>query len=356
MNEQAVIGAILGCAAGDALGLPMEGMPPRRQARMFPSLEGHCFLFGRGMVSDDTEHTLMSAQALIQSGGDPALFATLFARKLRWWLLGLPSGAGPTTLRATARLWMGYPPGASAVWSASNGPAMRAPVIGAAFGADRALMARLVKASVTITNADPKAYHGALACALAAAMAAEAGPREHVTAQRFIEELERLLADEPAGEFMALMARMAGAQRRGFSAAAFAAELGFARRGPTGCIFDTAPAALYAWLANQGNVKNAVIQAVRLGGDTDTIAAITGAITAAGTGEEGIPPDWIGGLFEWPRTVAHMREVGRRLAQTAAAGVAGRPVRLFTPALPLRNLFFLLVVLARGLRRLAPPY
>lgn len=356
MNERAAIGAILGCAAGDAMGLPMESMTPRRQARMFPSLDGYHFLSGRGMTSDDTEHTLMSAQALIQSGGDPELFAWLLARKLRWWLLALPAGAGPTTLRATARLWRGYPPGASAVWSASNGPAMRAPVIGAAFGADRALMARLVKASVTITNADPRAFHGALACALAAAMAAEAGPSKRVPARRFVDELGTLLAGEPACEFMELMERMAVAEREGLAVADFAAGMGLAERGPGGYIFHTAPAALYAWLANQGDVKNAVIQAIRLGGDTDTIAAITGAITAAGTGEEGIPPQWLERLFEWPRTVTHMRTVGRRLAQVAAEGKPGQPVPLFTPGLPLRNLFFLLVVLVHGLRRLAPPY
>ncbi|MBI4828778.1 MAG: ADP-ribosylglycohydrolase family protein [Nitrospinae bacterium] len=356
MIERAAIGAILGCAVGDAMGLPMEGMTPRRQARLFPSLEGHHFLFGRGMVSDDTEHTLMSAQALIQSGGDPELFAVLLARKLRWWLLALPSGAGPTTLRATARLWMGYPPGASAVWSASNGPAMRAPVIGAAFGADRALMARLVKASVTITNSDPRAFHGALACALAAAMAAETGTAKRVPARRFVDELGTLLAGEPAGEFMALMEHMAEAEREGIAVADFAASLGLSRRGPGGYIFHTAPAALYAWLANQWDVKNAVTQAIRLGGDTDTIAAITGAITAAGTGEEGIPSEWLERLFEWPRSVAHMKAVGRRLAQVSEAGKAGLPVHLFTPVLPLRNLFFLLVVLVHGLRRLAPPY
>jgi len=57
-------GAILGTAVGDAIGLPREGLSPRRASRLFgdPPL-GHRLLLGRGMVSDDTEHTCMTAQA-----------------------------------------------------------------------------------------------------------------------------------------------------------------------------------------------------------------------------------------------------------------------------------------------------
>ena len=53
-----IAGVILGTAVGDALGLPREGLSRRRAGKLFgdPPL-GHHFLFGRGMVSDDTEHT-----------------------------------------------------------------------------------------------------------------------------------------------------------------------------------------------------------------------------------------------------------------------------------------------------------
>ena len=41
----------------------------------------------RGMVSDDTEHACMTAQALLASAGDPDLFARDLAWRLRLWLL-----------------------------------------------------------------------------------------------------------------------------------------------------------------------------------------------------------------------------------------------------------------------------
>jgi ADP-ribosylglycohydrolase len=61
-------GVLLGTAVGDALGLPREGLSPRRARRLFggPPLR-HRLVFGRGMVSDDTEHACVTAQALLRS-------------------------------------------------------------------------------------------------------------------------------------------------------------------------------------------------------------------------------------------------------------------------------------------------
>ncbi|MGC3959652.1 MAG: hypothetical protein QM813_17400 [Verrucomicrobiota bacterium] len=45
------------------------------------------FVFGRGMFSDDTEHTLLVAQALLTQPSDAAAFQRALAWKLRgWWL------------------------------------------------------------------------------------------------------------------------------------------------------------------------------------------------------------------------------------------------------------------------------
>ena len=54
---------MLGAALGDALGLPIEGLRPRRAARMFKGPLQHRLLMGRGMVSDDTDHLVMVAHA-----------------------------------------------------------------------------------------------------------------------------------------------------------------------------------------------------------------------------------------------------------------------------------------------------
>jgi hypothetical protein len=51
-----------------------------------------------------------------------------------------------------------------------------------------------------------------------------------------------------------------------------------------------------------------------------------------------------------------MREIADRLAAHGLDGHIDRPVSYFWPGLLPRNLFFLTIVLAHGLRRLAPPY
>ena len=58
-------GVLLGTAVGDALGLPAENLSSRRIRRWWKGEWRMRFVFGRGMVSDDTEHTLMVAQALL---------------------------------------------------------------------------------------------------------------------------------------------------------------------------------------------------------------------------------------------------------------------------------------------------
>ena len=133
-REQTIIGCLLGTAVGDAVGLACEGLHRRRQGRMFPHLDGPRLLGHHGMVSDDTEHTCLVAQALIESAGDPGLFTRALARRLRWWLLGLPAGVGWATLRATLKLSVGVPPTRSGVRSAGNGPAMRSALLGVCWG------------------------------------------------------------------------------------------------------------------------------------------------------------------------------------------------------------------------------
>ena len=70
MTEDRIVGCILGTAVGNAIGLPFERLSRRRASRLLGSPSQHRFIFGRGMVFDDTEHTCIVAQALIGSEGD----------------------------------------------------------------------------------------------------------------------------------------------------------------------------------------------------------------------------------------------------------------------------------------------
>src|SRR5690242_20679952 len=116
--HQRLAGLLLGTAVGDALGLPGEGLSRNRIERRWHGNWRHRFVFGHGMCSDDTEHSLFVAQALLSHPNDPAAFQRCLAWKLRFWLFGVPAGIGLATLRALLKLWLGFPPTRSGVFSA----------------------------------------------------------------------------------------------------------------------------------------------------------------------------------------------------------------------------------------------
>lgn len=190
-------GVLLGTAVGDAIGLPREGLSARRAARLFGAAPlRHRLVFGRGMTSDDTEHACMVAQALLAGSGsdDADRFARSLAWRLRGWLLALPAGVGMATARATLKLWLGFPPHRSGVYSAGNGPAMRAALIGVWAAGDGERLARLTRASTRLTHTHPAAEQGALVVALAARRGAAGGPAA-VDAEQFIREVRPHVTD-----------------------------------------------------------------------------------------------------------------------------------------------------------------
>ena len=350
-NEDAIVGCILGTAVGDALGLPYEGLSPQRSLRLYRNLDRYHFFFGHGMVSDDTEHTCMVALALISSGADASKFKSSLSWNMRLWLLYLPAGVGFATLRAILKLWLGFPPERSGVPSAGNGPAMRSAIIGVSYGDDRYKMRDLIKISTKITHTDPKAEWGALAVAVAAHMASEG---RHVTACDYHNRLIILLEEDKAGDFLALIERTTTSVEAKETTQSFAATLNL-KHGVTGYVYHTVPVVIHAWLRNQDNYKNAIMEIIRCGGDTDTTAAILGGIVGAGVGGKGIPKLLLDGLWEWPGNISWMENLGRELAQ-AKSGGATRAPRLPVSGVLIRNILFLVIVLFHGFKRLFPPY
>src|SRR5262249_57827737 len=78
-----IAGALLGTAVGDALGLPREGLSPRRAPRLFGERPlRHRFVLGHGIVSDDAAHTCLVGQALLRPPEDPEHFARSLTRPL----------------------------------------------------------------------------------------------------------------------------------------------------------------------------------------------------------------------------------------------------------------------------------
>lgn len=308
-------------------------------------------VLGHGMVSDDTEHTWMVAQTLLEAPADVTLFRWRLARRFRWWLVALPAGVGKATAQACLKLWLGISPERSGVFSAGNGPAMRSAIIGAFFANDVERRREYVRASTRMTHTDPKAETAALAVAEAAAWAMRGGG----DAADFV---ERVLPKCGADDAWLMLCRQIGeALAQGNEVKEFADSLGLSR-GVSGYAYHTVPVALYAWLRRRSDFRGAVCAALDCGGDSDSVGAIVGGLAGIDAGPAGLPQEWLTRLWEWPRGVTQMKQLGERLAvlQTLPSGSALKPVTYAWPAIPLRNAFFLAVIIVHGFRRLLPPY
>lgn len=352
--RDAVLGCILGCAVGDALGLPFEGLSCGRVRKLRPLPLRHRLIFGHGMLSDDTEHLCLTAHALVRSGGSCEPFGRSLAWQLRRWFLSLPPATGLATLRACVKLCIGLPWNYSGVYSAGNGPAMRAPIIGVCFAREPEKAIVLTRISTLITHTDPKAVAGSIAIACAASLA---GAGTRIATGDYLKRAQTLMAagDDASTELMHLLQRAARSVDGGESTTDFAASLGL-DRGISGYMYHTVPVVIHAWLANQFDFSGSVAQLIQCGGDTDSTAAIAGAIAGAQCGIEGIPAELVREIADWPRTPSWLRRMADAASTAAESHQSAGPPALPIPFTLARNLLFLPIVLAHGFRRLFPPY
>jgi ADP-ribosylglycohydrolase len=346
----AFTGVLLGTAVGDALGLPAENLSPERIRKRWHGEWRMRFLFRRGMVSDDTEHTLMVAQALLAHPNDAAAFQRALGWKFRRWFASLPGGIGLATAKACLRLWIGFPASRCAVISAGSGPAMRSAILGAFFAEAPGRRREFALASSQLTHRGWQAETAALAVAEAVAQAVTARRQPEVSA---LLSTLRGLCPEP--EWQKRLSQIEASLARNDPVAEFVRALDL-KKGVSGYSLHVVPVALYAWLRHPGDFRSALVAALECGGDTDTVGAILGALCGASHGPENIPQEWIDRVAEWPRSVAFMRALAGRLAEQTQAVQPLGEVRCFWPGLVPRNILFLAVVLLHGFRRLLPPY
>ncbi|HEY2786382.1 MAG TPA: ADP-ribosylglycohydrolase family protein [Fimbriiglobus sp.] len=354
LDEDAIVGCLLGQAVGDAMGLPAENLPPKRIARLFPNLDRPQFFFGYGMGSDDTEHACMTSQALLRSGGDVDRFRNSLAWRLRWWLIGMPAGIGLATLKSCVKLWLGFPPTRSGVHSAGNGPAMRAAVLGVAGPAEPEHRPWVI-ACTQITHTDPQAFAGAFLVAFAARVAAR-GRTSPINSEQFWTTVTES-GPEPlrTSDLFRHMRTACEQFQAGGSLTDLVAAMKL-RNGVSGYIAHTIPVAIFAFLKHPDEYRTAVESVIRLGGDTDTGAAITGALVGTRVGKAGIPKEWLDRYADWPRSASYVEALGKRLAEGSWRNSPQPDVSFCWWAIPFRNLFFFIVVLVHAFRRLLPPY
>jgi ADP-ribosylglycohydrolase len=216
---------------------------------------------------------------------------------------------------------------------------MRAAIIGLRWRDDPERMRAFVDASTAITHNDPRATAAARAVAIAAAHASLGRPQAELwTAWRDL--------DEPG--WRAALERMREAHEAVAEVDVLAAKLGCGEY-VSGYALHSVPLALYAWLRHRRDAAGCLGAILRCGCDTDTAGAIASALLGIDGSEAAFPEDWIARIADRPLSVEVLRRAG-----LAIAGSQSTPVTWRWWLQPLRNLGFIIVILAHGVRRVAP--
>jgi ADP-ribosylglycohydrolase len=293
-------GSLIGQCLGDALGFPVEGYVAEvcRQyvagiLRSGRAGEVNRPPFPFGQYTDDSQlaRELLVSYREVRSfdPGDYARrIAALFAEEKI-------VGQGRATAAAAARLAAGVSWREAGEHSpaAGNGSAMRAGPVGLLFHGDPLLLTKSAREQGRITHRDERCSGGAVCIAGAVAMAFEG---ESVDSEYFLETLKRwtgpvspVMADalEKLKEWVSLPP--AEACRR-VAAAGRGGEAEEDWKGITPYVVGSVLWSLYSFLRFPEDYWEAICLAISGGGDTDTTAAMTGAISGAYLGLESLPP------------------------------------------------------------------
>lgn len=355
MTDFASYNALLtATAAGDSLGLPYEGISGPRVRKLVGERLVQKFLpLGFGMISDDTEHALITGRALVSSGGDPNEFGRSLSRRLRRWVLTMPPGVGKATLVSCLSMWF-RPHQKTGRASAGNGPLMRAPIIGLFHRDDAELRNACIYVSTTMTHTDPRAImaSSAIAGIVAAAARTQLGTLVWADVSLcFRSAVGRCAGNkgiDHATEFLALVDQLDKAHDQGKSIPAALADIGCGR-GVDGYVLRSSLAAAYI-ASHASGADEAIDLAVRQGGDTDSTAAIAGAISSVL--KRPLEDRTLTKIKDWPvdgpAVDRHAHALADRRIRTMDEPPYFRQI--------IRNAAFLVVAMVHVARRLAPPY
>jgi ADP-ribosylglycohydrolase len=297
-STDSLAGSLLGLCLGDALGTPVEARHHRQAARYAARLragrlpamarDSHPF----GQYTDDGQ----LARELLISVRDARRFeAGAFAARLASLVeAGRLIGAGPGTLGAARRILAGAPwdeAGAPPPYS-GNGAAMRVGPLGVLLFGQPAFQSAIRDQS-RVTHLDPRCAAGAIAiaaCAGAAVRGAAGEPADWLEyAAGFASEEDPAFgtAVRGVGEWLDREPPEATLEfrRRGLDSV----EAGRPWRGISSDVTASVCWALYCALRHPDDYMAAVTTAIWAGGDTDTTAAMAGAIVGARVGVAGLP-------------------------------------------------------------------
>mgnify|MGYP000879202192 CR=1 FL=1 len=314
-------GCLLGLAVGDALGQPTEGKTLEYIRATYGRITG--FLAEHPGVSDDTEYALFSARLLLEHG----LTFTSDQVALEWRThlatqTGGFKGAGFSEMAAIENLRRGLNPPASGdhVHAWSDGLAMRVAPFGIVAPGNPSLAAELAYRDGIVSHSGEGIYAGqAVAAAIATAMSI--GDKEGIDIGASLAKNALKVIPQDSWTARAITEAVAIGNR--------SSDVWDALEPLYGSIVadyyfwsDLAPEAVGIAFglitAAQGDFEQSVLGGTNIGRDTDTIAAIAGAITGALQGVECIPPLW-GNPMQSVRGVCIQTVAGMHVLDTADA-------------------------------------
>ncbi len=302
-------GAILGCFLGDAFGSGFEGMDPQRA--MF-----HMSILSKKFTrkyTDDTDMTLALAESIIQCGKvDPEDIAKQFSLSC-----DLTRGYAIGTIKAVEALRTGleWHQIARIVFengSFGNGAAMRVSPVGVFYHHDLDGLRESAIKQASITHVHPLGQWGAVMQACSVGFAVIQSPKEPLKKEQMIVSLRECLWGGPI-EYIRALNRIEEMLARGrkLEAREVVQSLGNGVEA-----HFSVPSACYIAIAHSPDFRDAIRAAISLGGDTDTIAGMVGAIVGARVGEKGLPVEWIEQLEDGSRGRSFARSLADKLFQT----------------------------------------
>lgn len=268
-------GCILAGAVGDAMGGPYEGQPGPLQFREHSDWK----------ISDDSQLTLATCESITALAKvSPEHIAAHF---VQWFRDRRITGMGSSTLKALRDLDAGAHwalTGAKGEMSAGNGAAMRiAPLalhLDPALAQDR----QTIREVCRITHHNEEAYVGALAIVAAVRSLAF----NTSSPDQLFETVLSYLPDSRVRDRIVELDALTDERTVADIASQF---------GSSGYVVESVPLALYAARSIDRLALDAVLRSViEAGGDTDTIASMTGQIAGAWAGASQISRETVESL------------------------------------------------------------
>jgi len=138
-----------------------------------------------------------------------------------------------------------------------------------------------------ITHTHPLGKEGAALQAYAVALATRADPSQPLDRDEFVGRLAAFAREDIYRQKVARLATLLGRP----DPKQVAQQLGRGVQAP-----NSVPTAIFCFLLHPKDFKRAILYAAGLGGDTDTIASMTGAISGAYLGLPALPKNWLSKL------------------------------------------------------------